>query len=401
MTRPPLADWESVFGFSEDPTPGDPEILEQLATEYRNISEDARSAGSVVSRLNSNELGEGESMEKLRSKLGELPTQVGKLQSSYETAAEAILKYADRLRESQQQADRALDQGREAKQQLDAAILVAAAASAQVTSLDNAEAPPPDDEEGRSSARRALADARQASNEAAQSVESAEAELEAARLLAVDAQELRTSDASLAKRELEEAEDDAVEGKNFWEWLGDKLNLAFSIIGAVVGVIGMFLTAWVGIAFVAVSMLFGLASLGLSIAKGFDTGEWDVLGIVLGVVGLAAGGIALGAAIKNAGNLAKVGLGQWLKNLGKDWDRWVRNVYDAPPQIPLPDFVNGGVPPGGWPLPVGVISGGGPPRLSVLDAVLNGIGLITGVGGFIYSIIEYLGGAEGAKVKPA
>ena len=53
MARPPQADWESVFGFSADPTPGDPEILEKLASEYRSISNDAQSAHSVVARLDS------------------------------------------------------------------------------------------------------------------------------------------------------------------------------------------------------------------------------------------------------------------------------------------------------------------------------------------------------------
>ncbi|WP_030934426.1 putative T7SS-secreted protein [Streptomyces sp. NRRL S-646] len=390
MARPPQADWESVFGFSSDPTPGDPEILEKLASEYRSISNDAQSAHSVVARLDSDELGEGKSMEALRTQLKELPTQVGKLQSSYEAAADAVAKYALRLRDSQDQADRALERGREAKQRLDSAIAVASAASAHLKSLDNAQAPPPDDEAARSNARRALADAQQADQSAAQSVESAQADLEAARLLALDAQELRTSDAGVAKRELEEAEGEAVKGKSFWDKIGDILNQVFSIIGTVLGVIAMFVAGPIGVALAIGAVIFGAASLGLTIAKGADTGHWDIVGIVLGVVGLAAGGIAVFAG-KGIGALGKVGLGQWIKNLFKKW--YPSEVFTAPPVIEL-DLIGGGasviIPP--------TVVVGGRPALSTLDGILNGLGLLTGIGGLIYGPIEFTGNAPGGSV---
>ncbi|MFG2895347.1 putative T7SS-secreted protein [Streptomyces sp. NPDC048248] len=387
MARPPQADWETVFGFSEDPTPGDPEILEQLASEYRSISHDAESAHSVVSRLDSDELGEGKSMEALRTQLSELPKQVGKLHSSYEAAADAVAKYATRLRESQDQADRALDKGRDAKQRLDSATEVASAASAHVKSLDNAEAPPPDDEAARSSARRALADAQQADNEAAQSVEAAEAELEAARLLAVDAQELRTSDAALAKRELQDAEDEAVTAKSWWEKIGDWINLAFSVVGAILGVVAMIVTGPLGLVIGGLSVLLGVGAVVMSIVKGAQTGEWDVFGIVTGVVGVVLGGFAL-AIGKGISAIGKVGLGQWFRNLF-----WFMPTAEAA-SIEF-DVLNG----------IGevieTITHIPPQPLSKLDAVISGIGLILSVGGFIYSIVDAFGKADGGKVKTA
>ncbi|MGW2719119.1 putative T7SS-secreted protein [Streptomyces sp. NPDC001492] len=390
MARPPLADWESVFGFSSDPTPGDPEVLERLASEYRSISNDALSAHSVVARLDSDELGEGKSMEALRTQLKELPTQVGKLQSSYEAAADAIAKYAIGLRETQDQADRALERGREAKQRLDSAIEVASAASAHVKSLDSAEPPPPDDEAAKSNARRALADAKEAESSAAQSVESAQAELEAARLLALDAQELRTSDAGVAKRELEEAEGEAVKGKSFWDKIGDILNQVFSIIGTVLGVIAMFVAGPIGVALAIGAVIFGAASLGLTIAKGADTGHWDIVGIVLGVVGLAAGGIAVFAG-KGIGALGKVGLGDWIKNLFKRF--YPTEIFATAPVLEL-DLLGGGA---SVIVPETVVVGGRP-ALSTLDGILNGLGLITGIAGLIYGPLEFTGHAPGGGV---
>jgi VIT1/CCC1 family predicted Fe2+/Mn2+ transporter len=388
MARPPLADWESVFGFSEDPAPGDPEVLERLASEYRSIHHDAQDARSVVSRLDSEELGEGKSMEKLRTKLGELPGQVGKLESSYEAAADAIAKYAMRLRDSQDQADRALDKGREAKERLDTAIVVAAAAGAHVTSLDNEEAPPPDDEKARSSARTALADARQEASDAARDVEAAQAELEAARLLALDAQELRVSDAGVAKRELEEAESGAVKAKEWWEEIGDWIAFAVSILGAVVGVVALFFG---GTALAIIGLGLGAVSVLLSIVKGATTGEWDVIGIVLGVAGLAVGGLSWVKDWAGLGGLGKVGLGKWIRNLFKDW--WPTYSHASTPWLELT--------PGGGPTTIHVppmVMSGGPPELSKLGAWLDGLGFPLAIGGFIYTFLEKFGYADDAKV---
>ncbi|MCX5529092.1 hypothetical protein OG785_00705 [Streptomyces sp. NBC_00006] len=380
MARPPLADWESVFGFSDDPTPGDPEILEKLAAEYRSISHDAQSAHSVVARLDSDELGEGKSMEKLRTQLGELPKQVGKLHSSYEAAADAVATYAEQLKESQHQADRALDKGRDAKERLDSATDVAAAASAHVKRLDSAEAPPPDDQEARSSARRALADAREAEGDAARSVESAEADLEAARMLAVDAQELRTSDAGVAKRALEDAEGEAVEGKSFWDRIGDLLNTIFSVIGTVLGVIAMFISGPIGVALAIGSVAFGTASLGLTIGKGFDTGKWDIPSLVLGTVGLAAGGISILKGFTGVGSLGKatVGFGDWIKNLFT-WKPTA--VFVNAPQIEL-DVLAGAARVIGTETRLAAPA----PAIGVLEGILDGLGLATGIGGLIWGL---------------
>lgn len=440
MVRPPLSDWETVFGFSEDPTPGAPEVLELLASEYRSVAHEADGALSVVARLDSHDLGEGKSMEALREKLAELPDQVRRLQSSYEAAADAVAKYALRLRDGQEQADRALEQGRAAKERLAAATNVAAEASAHVKRLDSAKAPPLDDEAARSSARSAVADARQAESDAALAVDTAGADLEAARMLAIDAQEIRTSDADLAKRELEDAEGEAVEGHSFWDDIGDIMNMVFSIVGAILGVIAIFVTGPVGLILAASSLALGAASLGLTIGKAIDTGKVDIVGLVLGAVGMFAGGASIVKAFSGAGSTGKLGLGAWaegrtqglLKGGNKkpppqqdielnplpprppsgpprvdvdlpgmdEWADGVRDVVNrvgnpsapAPPPPPptrppppLPSNVNKPLPP--------------LPPLSKADALLDGLGLAIGIAGIIYSPLEYTDNAPGGSVQ--
>lgn len=302
MARPSLADWE-ILDLSEDPTPGDPEIIEKLAGEYQIVSDDAESAFSVVSRVQAQELGAGKSMDKLKTTLEELPNQVGALRDSYEKAAQALKDFAARLRDQQVRADDALERGRKARSQLDSAIATASAATALVTNLDNAAPPPPDDESAKTAARQAMDNARTAAGSAQGAVDSAQADLDAARQLALDAQSVRETDARTAVTKLEEAEDEAVKKKNFWDKLWDDIGSAFGIISAILGVISFLIPGLQGlsIALGLMSLVTGLVPLGINIARGAVTGNWDVVGIVLGTVGAAFGGVALSGAIVAVG----------------------------------------------------------------------------------------------------
>lgn len=302
MARPSLADWE-ILDLSEDPTPGDPEIIEKLAGEYQIVSDDAESAFTVVSRVQAQELGAGKSMDKLKTTLEELPNQVGALRDSYEKAGQALKEFAARLRDHQVKADDALEKGREARSRLDSAIATASAATDLVTNLDNADPPAPDDENARNSARQALDKARNEASSAEGAVDSAQADLDAARQLALDAQSVRETDARTAVTKLEEAEDEAVKKKNFWDKLWDDIGSAFGIISAILGVISFLIPGLQGlsIALGLMSLVTGLVPLGINIARGAVTGNWDVVGIVLGTVGAAFGGVALSGAIVAVG----------------------------------------------------------------------------------------------------
>ncbi|MFD6986325.1 hypothetical protein ACFWAX_37450 [Streptomyces sp. NPDC059956] len=302
MARPSLADWE-ILDLSEDPTPGEPEIIERLAGAYQTVSDDAESAFSVISRVQAQELGAGKSMEQLKTTLEELPNQVGALRDSYEKAAQALKDYAARLRDHQVRAGEALEKGREARSRLDSAIATASAATSLVTNLDNAAPPPPDDESAKAAARRALENARNEASSAQGAVDSAQADLDAARQLALDAQSVREADARTAVTRLEEAEDEAVKKKNFWDKLWDSIGSAFGIISAILGVISFLIPGLQGlsIALGLMSLVTGLVPLGINIARGAVTGNWDVVGIVLGTVGAAFGGIALSGAIVAVG----------------------------------------------------------------------------------------------------
>ncbi|MFD7298886.1 hypothetical protein ACFV9W_36875 [Streptomyces sp. NPDC059897] len=326
MVRPEVSEWERVFGFSDDPTPGDADLLEKLANSYRSVANDAGDALPLVTQLENQQVGEGKSMEKLRDKLGDLANQVRKLHSSYDQAATALSRYTHSLRDMQKKADDALEDGRKAKERLDSATAVVAAAGADISRLDGA-MPPPDEHEARQSTKRALDEANTRRSTAEGDVSNAQGDLDAARLLAEDAREVRETDAATAARALDEARDEAVAGKSIWEKIRDKLSLAFGIIGGVLGVLAMLIPGLqgLGLALTIGSFAFSAAAFGINIAKSIQTGEWDPLDMVLSVIGL---GLGAGAIFKAGGSI-----GTLLKGAGGEFKEIIPTVKNLPTTI--------------------------------------------------------------------
>ncbi|MDI3422323.1 hypothetical protein [Streptomyces luteolus] len=301
-----MSDWEEVFGFSDDPTPGDAEILDKLARSYRSVADDAGDILPLVSGLEADQVGEGKSMDKLRDKLGDLADQVRKLNSSYDRAAGALDTYADSLRTQQRRADDALRDGRDAKGRLDSATAALLAAEMEVGALDGTTVPP-DDEALKQETKRALDQARSEQSTAQGNVDDAQADLDAARLLAEDAREVREADAATAAQALEEAEDEAVPGKSLWERIRDKLSLAFGIIGGILGVLAMFVPGLqgIGLALTIGAFAFSAAAFGINIAKSVETGEWDPLDLILSGIGLVLGAGAIVGSLGKMTSLLK------------------------------------------------------------------------------------------------
>lgn len=308
MARPAVSDWEDVFGFSDDPTPGDADMLGDLARQYRSVADNAGDALPLVSGLEDNQVGEGKTMDKLRDKLGDLANQVRKLHSSYDQAAGALDTYVNSLRDQQRNADNALEKGREAKDRLESATDVVKAAGADISHLDGAKHPP-DDKEARASTRRALDEAHSKQSGAQARADDAQADLDAARMLAEDARQVREEDAATAAQKLDDARDESVAGYSLWDKIKKAFSKALAIISAVLGVLALLIPGLqgLGIALTIGAVVAGAASLGINMSIMAETGDWDIGEIVLGVVGLVAGG---GALLKGIG-----GLGSALKGV--------------------------------------------------------------------------------------
>ncbi|MCW7988073.1 hypothetical protein XF35_23075 [Streptomyces platensis subsp. clarensis] len=260
----------------------------------------------LVSGLENQQVGEGKTMEKLRDKLGDLAEQVRKLHSSYDQAAGALDTYVHSLRDQQRNADNALEQGREAKERLESATEVVRAAGADIGRL-NGVTHPPDDHEARASTRRALDEAHSKQSTAQTHADDAQTDLDAARLLAEDARQVREEDASTAAQKLDDARDESVAGYSLWDKIKKVLSTAFGIISAVLGVLALLVPGLqgIGLALTIGSVVAGAASLGINLAISAESGERNPLDIVLGVVGLVGGGAALLKGVGGIGSALK------------------------------------------------------------------------------------------------
>ncbi|MHC5258440.1 DUF6531 domain-containing protein [Streptomyces sp. UC4497] len=319
-----MSDWEDVFGFSDDPTPGDADMLGDLARQYRSVADNAGDALPLVSGLENNQTGEGKTMDKLREKLGDLAEQVRKLHDSYDQAAGALDTYVHSLRDQQRNADNALEKGREAKARLDSATDVVSALTADISHLDGQQHPP-DDKEARASTRRALDEAHSKQSSAQAQADDAQADLDAARMLAEDARQVREEDASLAAQKLDDARGESVEGYSLWDKIKKAFSKALGIISAVLGVLALLIPGLqgLGIALTIGAVLTGAASLGINMSIMAETGDWNIGEIVLGVVGLVAGGGALFKGLGSVGSALKGLKPGAMKNIGSGATRSV------------------------------------------------------------------------------
>ena len=299
MGRP--TDWW-VLDLDGDPTPGDPARLRLLATRFHDFAETAYRAKRAVESLQ----GDGAvltwvglSGDAFREQFGEFPGQVHKLYQSHLMVGDALDAYAPELERAQAMADRALADGRQARDRVDSLSgqLTAAesgftAASGVADRLQRESEDPqsPDPDQVRQAVRDAeaaqqrLAAVRGQANAAAQ-------ELDLAKSLAEQARQLRDGAAQRCQREIHEASDVGIQPRSFWEKLRDAFKKLWDIIceiakwvALVAGVIAMIIggpLAWIALAAGAILLVKAIID--------YTQGNGSVMDLVFGILGIIPG----------------------------------------------------------------------------------------------------------------
>lgn len=247
MSRP--SDWW-VLDLGRDPVPGDAFAVRSLARAWSGLADDAEWAETRVRQL----IGDGaigawigEAGDAFRAKTGDLPEQLGQCKASYRLAADALDWWAGRLVTHQADADAALVRGRAARQELEAAQAAAASATAALDAAagsrvltDPSLAPTPEQVR---EARQRHASAQSAASSADAAVADAQARLDAARQLALDAASLRDGDARVAADRIHEASDAGIPERSRWEkfkdWAAEAWDVVVTIAKVVVAVLGV------------------------------------------------------------------------------------------------------------------------------------------------------------------
>ncbi|MFI9100010.1 DUF6531 domain-containing protein [Streptomyces fildesensis] len=331
MTNRPT-DWH-VLDLDRDPVPGDPYEVKELAHKLGDFADDVSSALRSVKGLSGNNAVQdwaGLAADAYREQFGDLPGELDKLERSYRLASGALGTYWPKLETAQADADRALAQGRTARQDLDAAKTTQTNANDWVKRAGDKSkeyqgdpkpgVEPPSAEEVRTATRNAL-DASNAQKSANTAVHDAQQRLDAAKELAAQAAHLRDTAASTAEHALHEASDAGIKNKHWWEkavdWVADHWDEIVAVCKVIVAVLGILVMiiggplAWIVLA----AALVVLADTLIKYAQG-KASLWDVLFAAMDCIPGFKGLTTAGGLLKMAKSLpALLKSGKALENL--------------------------------------------------------------------------------------
>jgi RHS repeat-associated protein len=308
MGRP--VDWHAL-DLDKDPVPGDPYEVGNLSKTLGDFADDVASALRSIRGLAGDTTlldWVGLSGDAFRQQYGDLPKDLDKLERSYRMASGALGDYWPQLQHAQSQADKALADAQDARQQLSTAnsqlssaddwVTRANTASQQYQQAPKPQTPPPDPAKVQAAAQDA-ANAAQARTTAQSAVHAAQDKLDAAKQLAAEAVALRDHAAGTCSHALGEASDAGIHNKSFWQKLADFFVKAWheivaicKVVVAVLGVVVMIIggpLAWVVAAAAVVVLVDTVVQFSQGKASLLDV-AFSALGCIPGFKGLTTAG---------------------------------------------------------------------------------------------------------------
>lgn len=249
-------DWH-ILDLDKDPTPGDPQRIRKLAGTLHDFADDVADALRDLKGIATEEeilSWAGKTAKTFADQFGDAPKQLRKLRKSYDLAGDALATFWPDLEIAQTKADKALRDGRSARDELTTAQTALAGANdwvhtatAKADSYDPAKnggknVPQPDEADVRRATRDAQhAKTRQATAE--RNVETAQNALDAAKKLAAQAKGLREEAARRTVTKLKEASDAGIPNRHWWEeigdWVADHWDEIVTVCKWVVAVVGI------------------------------------------------------------------------------------------------------------------------------------------------------------------
>jgi len=318
VVRP--SDWFLV-GLPVDPTPGDAFGIRALAGKYGEIAAIAGDAASGVRHARSSGAASawvGDAGDIFRDRSERMPGELAKANDSYELVAEALRTWAAAVDDTQAQADRGLQQAREAHHDLSAAQAALAGAEWSWTTAHAQQltyqtlkktysiVPPPPgvktptDYQLRSVDRSAQ-QAQASIASAKHSIADADARLAAARALVLEAKERRDHAERAVVHQIARAGDHAVKPSSIWEAITSSaawsaIVTIATVVLTIVSIVAIFVGGPLVWALIIAATVLLLADALMKAAQGQDM----TMTIVFLLVGLIPGGRALSSAAKIA-----------------------------------------------------------------------------------------------------
>ncbi|MER5969144.1 putative T7SS-secreted protein [Streptomyces sp. NPDC002055] len=340
-------DWH-ILDLEGDPTPGDPDRVKKLARNLHAFADDVSDVLRDIKGMAGEEAilsWAGKTADAFIEEFEDAPGKLKKLKKSYNLAGDALASYWPDLEEAQTKADKALREGRKARDELSTAQSALTGANGWVkTATSKADAYDSDKTAGKDVPKPDEADVRQATRNATRAkehqasvqrdVDSAQNALEAAKKLAGQAKGLREEAARRTVKKLNEASDAGIPNRHWWEeaadWVVDNWDTIVTVckwIVAIVGIIVMIVGGPLGWLVFAAALVV-LADTIRKMANG--TAGWgDLAWAVLDCIPATKGFTSLAKLGKlwKAGGLRALGSGA-MKGIGgglKDLSNGIRN----------------------------------------------------------------------------
>lgn len=325
VVRP--SDWFLVE-LPVDPTPGDAFGIRSLASKYGEIAQIAGEASSGVRHARSSGAASawvGDAGDVFRDRSERMPGELAKANDSYEMVAEALRTWAAAVDDTQAQADRGLQQAREAHADLTSARAALASAewswttarAQQLTYQTLTKAytivpPPPGvtmptDYQMRSVDRSAQ-HAQASIASARHAIADADARLAAARSLVHEAKARRDEAERVAVHRISRAGDNAVKPSSIWEAIQDSaawqtvITIA-TVVLTIVSIVALFVGGPIVWAIILIATAVLLLNALMSIAQGKNA--WGELAML--AIGLIPGGRFLTLGGRLLSTVAKAG----------------------------------------------------------------------------------------------
>lgn len=376
MTNRP-ADWH-ILDLDRDPTPGDPQRVRSLAGSLHDFADDVAHILRDIKGLANEDAvlkWAGKTADSFASEFEDVPGKLKKLKKSYTLAGDALTSYWPDLDDAQEKADKALRDGRKARDELATArqALTGAddwvrTATAKADSYDpdknrGKDVPPPDEADVRRATRNAQ-HAKEQQTAARKNVDDAQGLLDAAKKLAAHAKGLREDAARRTVKKLHDASDAGIHNRHWWEepldWVSDHWDeivtvckWVVTIVGIIVMIVGgplgwlVFAAALIVLADTVRKMLNGQAGWGdlifavldcIPATKGFTSlAKMGKLWKAGGLRALGGGALkGIGGGLKGLANSAR-NLGGSARNVFRGFDgSWLGRVSARGSGNPLP-----------------------------------------------------------------
>lgn len=289
-----VARWD-LLAHEADPITGRPDDIEALARYYRDMATDIEQAASQLRPVGEGDLstGEGESVDKIRSRSRAVTESLTQMHGRYQQAGEALQRFRDALGSE-------TDRGGEGTVMATSWSAVQKAMDAS-SELGNVHATADPAKAAQDAGREPTPQEHDDTQRRAQRIDELDGTMSDARTMLAKAQSDLAAAGKAAASTMKGAWKDGLHDSGWYKFLHVLIKI-FTVIGMILGVLAFFIP---GLGIAAIVGVIGATFAVVASALKFATGEGSILEVVLGLVGMVTLGMGSRISAVTKGAISK------------------------------------------------------------------------------------------------